>query len=384
MSARSSPVTNRSRLVVTAVGAALATPAMIPPFAQAQNMASTQGMQMGDIQPQGAKPPTQPAPASSPPDDQSMPGMNMPGMEMPGNGRAAQPKQQRPAKQERKSSMPAMQSMPMQSSQPDVQHLNFGNMIGMRGMSLRQGMNMSLMQGGSAPADARSADHSDGYRYGTMPGMDMPDNELLGMMLLDQLEYSYSAHGNSEFIDGQAWYGKNFEKLWVKAEGEVSRGRLSDLRSEALWDHAIATYWSTQLGVRHDFGVAPDRTWAAFGVQGLVPYWFDTQAMLYVGEGGRTAARLELEYEDLLTQKLILQPKVEFNLYGRDDPQRAIGAGLSDAEFALRLRYEIQRQIAPYIGIVYRQRYGHTADFVRARGEQADDLQSVVGLHAWF
>jgi copper resistance protein B len=91
-----------------------------------------------------------------------------------------------------------------------------------------------------------------------------------------------------------------------------------------------------------------------------------------------------LEYEELLTQKLILQPKVELNLYGRDDPQRAIGAGLSDSEFGLRLRYEIQRQIAPYIGIVYRQRYGHTADIVRARGEHADDLQFVVGLHALF
>lgn len=395
MSARSSLVTNRSRLVVTAVGAALATLAMIPPFAQAQNMSSTQGMQMQDIQPRGAKPPTQAAPASSQPGDQSMPGMNMPGMEMPGKGRAAQPKQQRPAKQERKSSRPAMQSMPMQSSQPDVQHLHFGNMIGtrpkpgglangMQGMPSMQGMNMSSMQGGSAPADARSADYSDGYRYGTMRGMDMPDNELLGMVLLDQLEYAYSAHGNSEFIDGQAWYGKNLEKLWVKAEGEVSRGRLSDLRTEALWDHATTAYWSTQLGVRHDFGVGPDRTWAAFGVQGLAPYWFDTEATLYVGEGGRTAARLESEYEELLTQKLILQPKVELNLYGRDDPQRAIGAGLSDAEFGLRLRYEIQRQIAPYIGIVYRQRYGHTADFVRARGEQADDLQFVVGLHAWF
>ena len=325
----------------------------------------------------------------------NMPGMNVPGMFMPGK-KSPRSKKKPEAKQQRKSPMPAMPSMLMPPSQPaEVQHLHFGNMVGMRpmpgglasamrGMSSMQGMNMSSMQGGSAPADARIADYSDGYRDGPMTGMDMPDDSLLGMVLLDQLEYAYSAHGNSVFLDGQAWYGKSFEKLWVKAEGDVSRGRLSDLRTEALWDHAMTTYWGTQLGVRHDFGEGPERTWAAFGVQGLAPYWFDTEATLYVGEGGRTAGRLEFEYEELLTQKLILQPKVELNLYGRDDPRRAIGQGLSDAEFGLRLRYEIQRQIAPYVGIAYRQRYGHAADFVRARGEHTDELQFVVGLHAWF
>ena len=202
--------------------------------------------------------------------------------------------------------------------------------------------------------------------------------------MLDQLEYAYSSHGNSAFLDGAAWYGKDFDKLWLKAEGENTRGRLGDLRTEGLWDHAIATYWSTQLGVRHDFGEGPDRTWAALGLQGLAPYWFDAEATVYVGQGGRTAARLQLEYDELLTQRWVLQPKIEFNLYGRDDPQRGIGSGLSDAELAFRLRYEIRRETAPYVGIVYRQRFGHTADFARAQGEAPDDLQFVVGLHAWF
>lgn len=363
MSARAVVIANRSRWLVTALGVALAVPAMAQDDAHVRHLPSAHQMQMQNTQqtqPQTAKP------------------------------------TQQPAKHERKSSMPAMPSMPMRASrQVEVQHLHFGNMIGTRPkpgglangmpeMPSMQGMDMSSMQGGSAPPDARSADYSDGYRYGPMRGMDMPDNALLGMVLLDQLEYAHSAHGNAEFIDGQAWYGRNFDKLWVKAEGEVDRGRLGDLRTEALWDHAITTYWGTQLGVRHDFGQGPDRTWAAFGVQGLAPYWFDTEATLYVGEGGRTAARVQFEYEELLTQRLILQPKVEVNLYGRNDPQRAIGSGISDAEFGLRLRYEIKRQIAPYIGIVYRQRYGHTADFARARGEHADELQFVAGLHAWF
>ncbi|HEX8755206.1 MAG TPA: copper resistance protein B [Steroidobacteraceae bacterium] len=398
MSARAAVIASRSRRLVTAFGVVLAVPAMAQDHAPVRHLSSAHEMQMQDAQqaqPQTSKPTQQPAPASSPPGRESMPGMKMPGMEMQGQ-KTAQPKTMPPESPQHESSMPATPSMPMRTPQKTaVQHLHFGNMIGTRpkpgglanGMPetpSMQGMDMSSMQGGSAPADARSADYSDGYRYAPMRGMDMPDNALLGMVLLDQLEYAHSTQGNAEFIDGQAWYGRNFDKLWVKAEGEVDGGRLGDLRTEALWDHAITTYWGTQLGVRRDFGRGPDRTWAAFGVQGLAPYWFDTEAALYVGEGGRTAVRLQFEYEELLTQRLILQPKVAVNLYGRNDPQRAIGAGISDTEFGLRLRYEIKRQVAPYTGIVYRQRYGHTAEFARARGEHADELQFVAGLHAWF
>ena len=322
----------------------------------------------------------------------SMPGMDMPGMQMQGKQQPA-PSTKQPAS---KPAMSAMEGMPAQSSQSTaVQHLHFGNMIGarpkpgglasgMQGMASMSGMPMSAMQGGNAPPDARGTDYSDGYGYGAMRGMDMADDASFGMVSLDQVEYAHSSHGNSLFLDGQAWYGKDLDKLWVKAEGESARGRLRDLRTEASWDRAITTYWSTQLGVRHDFGVGPDRTWAALGVQGLAPYWFDAEATIYVGEGGRTAARLQLEYEELLTQKWVLQPKVALNLYGRDDAQRGTGSGLSDTEFGLRLRYEIRREIAPYVGIVYRQRYGHTADFARAQGEAPDDLQFVLGLHAWF
>ena len=136
--------------------------------------------------------------------------------------------------------------------------------------------------------------------------------------------------------------------------------------------------------MRQDSGEGPDRTWAAFGVQGLAPYWFDTEATFYVGQRGRTAARVQFEYEELLTQRLVLQPKFEVNLYGKDDPQRGIGSGLSDAELGVRLRYEVRREFAPYIGVVWRQRFGRTADFARAQGEPADDLQFVVGVRLWF
>lgn len=136
--------------------------------------------------------------------------------------------------------------------------------------------------------------------------------------------------------------------------------------------------------MREDFGEGPNRTWAAFGVQGLAPYRFDTEATLYVGRGGRTAARFQLEYEERITQRLLLQPKFEVNLYGEDDPQSGIGSGLSDTELGLRLRYEIRREFVPYIGVVWRQRFGRTADLYRAQGEHVSDLQFVAGLHLWF
>ncbi len=302
---------------------------------------------------------------------------------------AHKPAPKQPTNKTKKLEQPAAQPV-------ERERLHYGQMIGERpashgldkgrthGMSSMQGMDVSSMQGGNAPPDARSPDYSDGYRYASMPGMDMSGNAPYGMLLLDQLEYAHSNHGNGVVINGQAWYGTDANRLWLKAEGERSGGKLEDLRTEALWDHPVTPYWSTQLGVRHDFGEGPGRTWAALGMQGLAPYWFETEATVYVGQSGHTAARFEAEYEVLLTQRLILQPKLEINLYGRDDPQRGIGSGLSDAEFGLRLRYEIRREFAPYIGVVRLQRFGYTADFVRAAGGNADETQIVAGIRVWF
>lgn len=244
---------------------------------------------------------------------------------------------------------------------------------------------MAAMQHAAPDAAPRSADYSDGYTYGAMTGMDMHDDPALGAFMLDRLEAVHARDGaNATAIDGEAWYGRNFDKLWLKFEGEHADGRLQDMRVEALWAHALAPFWNTQLGVRHDFGVGPGRTWAAFGVEGLAPYWFETQATLYLGQGGRTAARVALAYEARFTQRLILQPSLEADFYGRSDPRRGVGAGLSDAELGLRLRYEIRREFAPYVGVVWQQRFGRARELVRAQGEPAGELQFVAGLRVWF
>ncbi len=240
------------------------------------------------------------------------------------------------------------------------------------------------MQGGGPPPDARDPDYSDGVDYGSMRGMDMDDDAKHLYVLFDNLEYRYNSDGNAQAIDAQAWYGGDRNKLWLKLDGERSDGRLGATRTEVLWNHAISTYWGAQVGLRHDLGDGPTRNWTAIGVQGLAPYWFDLEATAYVGQSGRTALRVEAEYELLFTQRLILQPDVEVNFYGMDDPARGIGSGLSDLDVGLRLRYEITRKFAPYVGVAWSRKFGNTADYARVAGEDAQDTQLVAGFRIWF
>jgi copper resistance protein B len=254
----------------------------------------------------------------------------------------------------------------------------------MTGMGTMPGMTMGPMQGGSPPPDARSPDYSDGVAGSPIQGLHMHGSVPVGMLLIDQLEAFHGRDANGQSWEAQAWYGSDENKLWIRTEGERSRGKLEDGDLEAFWSHNIATFWSTQLGVRQEIGEGPTRTWAAFGVQGLAPYWFELEATGYVGPSGRTAARVRAEYELLFTQRLILQPEAEINLYGKNDPQRRIGSGVSDVQFGLRLRYEIRRQFAPYIGVNWVRRIGTTADYARQDHQPILDRQIVAGVRLWF
>ena len=245
------------------------------------------------------------------------------------------------------------------------------------------GVSMASMQGGSAPPGGRSPDYSDGVGYGSIKPH-LAGNDVIGKLLLDQLEIFDGRDGNGQSWELGGWYGTDENKLWIRSEGERSASKVQDGDAEVLWNHAIGTYWGSQLGVRHDFGVGPGRTWAAFGVEGLAPYWFELEATGYVGSSGRTAARLRVNYDVLITQRLILAPELEANLYGKDDPARRIGSGLSDMQFGLRLRYEVRRQFAPYIGVAWMRRFGSTADFARADHQAVFDPQWVAGLRIWF
>ena len=252
--------------------------------------------------------------------------------------------------------------------------------------------NMS-MQGGLAPADARDPHaYADGNTLDSgeyaQPGprqLRLGDEHNFGSLLVDRLEHIKTNDGaNSTAYDLQAWFGRDYDRLVIKAEGDYTKGKLQEARSELLWGHAVANYWDAQLGVRHDSGVGPNRSWLAFGIQGLAPYWFEVDATAYLGENGRSALRVATEYELLLTQRLILQPRAEFNFYGKRDLVRNIGSGLSDGALGLRLRYEFSRQIAPYIGVKRVEKFGQTADMARDAGERAGETRWVAGLRFWF
>ncbi len=214
--------------------------------------------------------------------------------------------------------------------------------------------------------------------------MQMNDAAAVGKVLIDQLEWRNAHGGNAAFWDAQAWYGTDANKAWLKTEGEHAGGETRDARVDLLWDRIISRWWSVQAGARQDLGTGPSRTWAALGLEGIAPYWFNVEATFYVGEEGRTAARLRSEYDLLLTQRLVLQPEAEANLYGKSDPRRQIGSGLSDLEVSLRLRYEIRRELAPYVGLVWSRRFGNSASLARSAGEDPSDLQVVAGVRVWF
>jgi copper resistance protein B len=204
------------------------------------------------------------------------------------------------------------------------------------------------------------------------------------LLAFDRLELVGSGADQAVAWSAHAWFGGDRDKLWLRSEGERSDGAIEHADIELLWNHAFAPFWDSQIGLRHDVGRGPDRDWAAFGVQGLAPYWFEVTATAYVGEQGRTAVRAEVDYDLLLTQRLVLQPRIELNAYGKRDPLARIGAGLADAEVGLRLRYEFRREFAPYIGVERRQLFGASADYARADGHHAIDTQWVVGVRFWF
>src|SRR5204863_5800527 len=170
----------------------------------------------------------------------------------------------------------------------------------------------------------------------------------------------------------------------IKSEGTLQGGVLDDGQHQFLYSRAITTYFDLQGGLRSDIDSRPTRNWAAFGIQGLAPYFFDLEVTGFVSGEGHLAAKLEASYDVLLTQRLILQPQLELNLYSKADPVRLVGAGVSDIDTGLRLRYEFSRKFAPYIGFVYQGKFGQTANFARQAAESSSDVRFVLGVRLWF
>lgn len=223
---------------------------------------------------------------------------------------------------------------------------------------------------GRASANMSSADMSTRDMAGQM-GMD--DAGTFGKLMIDQLELEAGPDRTTMSWDAAAWYGTDYDKLWLKSEGVPAAGGAPAARNELLWDRVISRWWSLQTGLRYDLGQGPARGWASAGLQGLAPYGFGIDAALYLGDAGRTGARVRVERDLLVTQRFILQPELETELYGKADTARQLGSGLADLQLGLRARYEIRRELAPYVGLAWRR-----------DGGEPGVLEWVAGLHCWF
>lgn len=200
----------------------------------------------------------------------------------------------------------------------------------------------------------------------------------------DRLEAWDAEHGTGLHWEAEAWIGTDTDRLWLRSEGERENGSTHAADLELLYGRSISPWWDVVAGVRHDVKPGDSRSFAAVGVMGLAPQKFEVEATLYAGEGGQTALVLEAERELLLTNRWILQPSIEVELHGRTEVERGIGSGLGGIEAGLRLRYEITRRFAPYVGIVHERSFGRTADLQREEGEGSEETRVVVGVRVWF
>ena len=205
------------------------------------------------------------------------------------------------------------------------------------------------------------------------------------MIMGDRLEWQDTGGDGTFLWDAQGWYGGDIDKLYIKTEGEYAfdDSEFEDAEVQALWSRAVSPFWDVQAGLRYDLE-PKGRTHAVLGVQGLAPYWFEVDAAAFLSTDGDLSARAETEYDLRFTQRLTLQPRAELNFSAQDIPELQIGAGLSSFDAGLRLRYEIRREFAPYVGLEWQKSLGDTADLVRADGGDPDNILAVIGLRAWF
>lgn len=229
---------------------------------------------------------------------------------------------------------------------------------------------------------------ADTHTQGPFPHFDMPVHEdpLFTKWMLDRLERRFTDGADQTYWEAQAWFGSDENKLWLKTEGDRFNGKTEDAELEVYYSHAVTAFWDAQIGVRHDAAInaAPSRNWLGIGWQGLAPYMVEIDATAYIGDNGRSAARFKAEYDLLLTQNWVIMPEIEVNAFGKADPERSLGSGLSNADLTLRIRYDIRRELSPYVGVMWTKKFGGTASFARADGAATSATVYVAGIRAWW
>ncbi len=204
-------------------------------------------------------------------------------------------------------------------------------------------------------------------------------------LMIDRFEYRAQKGVDGYAWEGEGWIGGDINRLAIKSEGEGAiGGPLESAELQALYSRAIDPWWNIVAGVRQDFRPQPQRTYATIGIEGLAPYWFELEAQAFLSDKGDAHVRVEGSYDQRITQRLVLQPAAEVNIAAQDVPDLGIGSGLSTVELGLRLRYELAREFAPYIGVHWERSFGDTARYARAAGEGASATSLVMGIRFWF
>ncbi|MCS4062507.1 copper resistance protein B [Pseudomonas putida] len=260
---------------------------------------------------------------------------------------------------------------------------------GMAHMNHGQMNHESMGHGPATPSPPRTplpaiTDADRRATFPPLPGHQVHDRALNGAVIVDKLEYQNFESSSALNWNATAWVGGDIDRLWLRTEGEREQGKTHKAELQALWGHAVSPWWELVAGVRQDFKPASGQAWAAFGIQGTPLYGVELQATAYAGERQQTALRLEAAYAMLLTNRWILEPNLEANLYGRNDARREQGAGLADSEVGLRLRYEITRGFAPYVGVSFNRLHGKRADQAREDGEDLGQTRLVAGVRVRF
>jgi len=226
-------------------------------------------------------------------------------------------------------------------------------------------------------ADRRAA-------FPPLPGHQVHDRAINWAVIVDQLEYQNFESSSALNWNATAWVGGDIDRLWLRTEGEREQGKTHKAELQALWGHAISPWWELVGGLRQDFKPASGQTWAAFGIQGTPLYGLELEATAYAGERQQTALRLEAGYAMLLTNRWVLEPTLEANFFGRNDAGREQGAGLAESEVGVRLRYEISRGFAPYVGVSFNRLHGQRAEMARDDAEDIGQTRLVAGIRLRF
>jgi copper resistance protein B len=267
---------------------------------------------------------------------------------------------------------------------PEMDHS--GHTMGVEAMTPDDG------EVGTAPAPAPPEDHAADANFDpaemarAREALRRENGAFTGSMILfDLAEYRAREDGDGYSWEGEAWFGGDIDRLLIKTEGEGTFGEpIEDVEVQALYSRAISPFWNAHIGLRHDIVPNPSRTYAVVGIEGMAPYWLHVTGQLFLSDKGDFRARIEGSYDERITQRLIFQPRAEFNLSAQDMPTIGIGSGLSDFELGARLRYEIRKELAPYVGIEWSRMTGATARYARLAGEDPDTVDFVIGVRFWF